>query len=55
MRTAFSAELVGDGFFRWVKWGRLFQLSWLGTAFSDGLNGNGFFSWIDWGRLFQMG
>jgi hypothetical protein len=55
MRTAFSDELNGNGFFSWVEWGRLFQLGWLGTGFSDGLNGDGFFSWVGWGRLFQMG
>jgi hypothetical protein len=70
MGTAFSAELNGDGFFRWVGWGRLFQMGWgrlfqmgwLGTAFSDGLAGDGFFRWvgdgffrwIGWGRLFHM-
>jgi hypothetical protein len=48
------AELVEDGFFRWVEWGRLFQLGWLGTAFSDGLNGDGLFSWVGWGRLFRL-
>jgi hypothetical protein len=62
--TDFSAELAGDGFFKWVEWGRLFQLSWLGTAFqlgwlgtafSAGLNGNRFFSWVEWGPLFQLG
>jgi hypothetical protein len=26
--------LNGDGFFRWVGWGRLFHMSWLRTAFS---------------------
>jgi hypothetical protein len=34
--------LAGDSFFRWVEWGRLFQLGWLGTAFSNELNGDGF-------------
>jgi hypothetical protein len=37
MGTAFSAGLNGDGFFKWVEWGRLFQVGLLGTAFSDGL------------------
>jgi hypothetical protein len=55
MRTTFSAELIEDGFFRWVEWGRLFQLGWLGTAFSAGLVWDGFFRWVEWGRLFQMG
>ncbi len=64
MRTAFSARLVEDGFFRWlnedglfswVGWGRLFQMGWMGTAFSAGLVGDGFFRWVGWGRLFQMG
>jgi hypothetical protein len=45
--TAFSAGLNGDGFFKWVEWGRLFQLGWLGTAFSAELNGDGFFSWVE--------
>jgi hypothetical protein len=43
MRTAFSNELNEDGFFKWVEWGRLFQLGWLGTAFLYELNENGFF------------
>jgi hypothetical protein len=55
MGTAFSDGLNGDGFFKWVEWGRLFQMGWLGTAFSAGLNGDGFFSWVEWGRLFQLG
>jgi hypothetical protein len=55
MGTAFSAGLSEDGFFRWVEWGRLFQMGWLGTAFSTELAGDGFFNWVGWGRLFQMG
>jgi hypothetical protein len=55
MGTAFSAGLNGDGFFKWVEWGRLFQLGWLRTAFSAGLAGDGFFGWVEWGRLFQLG
>jgi hypothetical protein len=43
MRTAFSAEWNEDGFFRWIKWGRLFELGWMRTAFSDGFNEDGFF------------
>jgi hypothetical protein len=43
MGTAFSAGLAGDGFFKWVDWGRLFQMGSMRTAFSDGLNGDGFF------------
>ncbi len=33
--TAFSNGLNGDGFFRWVGWGRLFQMGWLGTLAED--------------------
>jgi hypothetical protein len=55
MGTAFSKELNGDGFFKWVEWGRLFQLGWLGTAFSNGLNGDGFFKWVEWERHFRLG
>jgi hypothetical protein len=64
MGTAFSNGLNENGFFKWVEWGRLFHLGWMGmafhlgwmgTAFSSGLNGNGFFIWVEWGRLFQMG
>jgi hypothetical protein len=47
--------LDGAGFFRWVGWGRLFQMSWMGTAFFNGLNRAGFFRWVGWKRLFQMG
>jgi hypothetical protein len=43
MGTAFSNELDGNGFFKWVGWGRLFQLGWMGTAFLFELNKNGFF------------
>jgi hypothetical protein len=53
MRTAFLAGLNGDGFFSWVKWGRLSHMGWMitafsngliGTAFSAGLNRDGFFN-----------
>jgi hypothetical protein len=55
MRTAFSAELNEERFFKWVEWRRHFQLGWMRTAFSDELNGDGFFKWVGWGRLFQLG
>jgi hypothetical protein len=60
MKTAFSNELTEDaenGFFRWIEWGRLFQLDWLGwlrTTFSAGLNGDDFFDWVEWGRLCRL-
>jgi hypothetical protein len=43
MRTTISYELNGDGFFDWVEWGRLFEMSWLRTAFSNELAEDGFF------------
>ncbi len=42
MGTGFSNELNENGFFIWVKWGRLFHRGWMGTAFSAGLNEDGF-------------
>jgi hypothetical protein len=54
METAFWTGLNEDGFFKWVEWGRLFQVGCMGTAFSYGLNEDGFFIWVEWKRLFQM-
>jgi hypothetical protein len=46
MKTAFLNELNENDFFKWVEWGRLFQMGWLGTAFSNELDGDGFFDWV---------
>jgi hypothetical protein len=52
--TAFSNGLDGDGFFKWVGWGRLFQMSWMGTAFSTGLDGDGFLSGLNKNGFFRL-
>jgi hypothetical protein len=48
MGTAFWNELAEDGFFKWVGWGRLFQMSWMKITFSNELNKNVFFEWVEW-------
>jgi hypothetical protein len=53
MRTAFSNGLNGDGFFKWVEWGRLFHKGWMGRAFLTELNEDGFFGWVEWG-IFRL-
>jgi hypothetical protein len=37
--------LAGNGFFKWVEWKSLFQMSWLKTSSSNELNGNAYLEW----------
>ncbi len=54
MGTALLTKLNEYGFFKWVEWGRLFQMGWMGTA-SQMVEWERLFELIERGRLFQMG
>jgi hypothetical protein len=64
-RTSFflsSSLSVRDDFSKWVEWGRLFQMGWMGTtfplswmrtAFTTGLNENGYFNGLNGNGFFK--